>query len=320
MPEPQIEEPQDDNLDGVIGEAYDASVDGEPTDGAVTGTEGAEPEPEPEPLSAPHHWPAEHQERFTKADREWQQWLLDRDKDMTAAHTRRSQEIAPFRQSVERWQPVLQEMGATPDRMFDMIMENVYMLRAGTPAQKQNVLLSLARDFGVDFGQPEGPSEEEDPFGVHAQVQAETAELRQEIERLRGGHHQQTVAQQQAAVNAAAQQIQAFVDEKGADGKPAHPYFDEVRGEMEVMAQARAQSGQPIDIASLYDAACWATPSVRAKLQLVEKNKAQAEQAQRTKRARTAGGGLAGGGGGAKEQPDDLRKILEEEYDAALQA
>ena len=38
---------------------------------------------------------------------------------------------------------------------------------------------------------------------------------------------------------------------------------------------------------------------------------------ERARKAKTAAGSLAGGGGGGKEQPTDLRAVIEEAYDSA---
>ena len=267
------------------------------------------------PLDAPHHWPAEHQERFGKADREWQQWFLDRDKDMTAAHTRRSQEVAPLRQALERWGPALQQMNTHPMMLLEQAVPMLHTLLAGTNEQKANLLLSLARDYGVNFGGPPEPTAEEDPFGfqkmLNSALNNRLGPVEQALQRLGGGlqgmHGQHQATQEAGAMRA----IEEFRGATGDGGKPAHPYFDEVASDLLAMAQARSASGQPLDLAQMYEAACWANPPVRAKLQLAERTKATAEQERARKAARASGGLEGGGGGGGPEgQPKSTRDAL----------
>ena len=278
----------------------------------------------PEPLDAPTHWAVEHQEMFRGLDAKAQSFLMDRSHDMEAAHTKRSQEIAPMRKLSEAWEPYMQQVGTTPDQFFNALAQTEHSLRSGTNEQKMNILLGLARDYGVDFrqnGNGEPPSAEEDPLGIHAQIQGAVGPLQQQVQHLTGNIYQQNQAQQQGSEQAAQQQIDFFRNEKGADGKPAHPYYDEVYSDMLALAQAKSATGQPLDIAELYDAASWSNASVRAKMQAAETYKAslasrKAEQ-QRAARSHTAAGSLAGGGGGGADQPKSLRETIVAAFDAS---
>ena len=304
-------------------EGAEAAEAAEGSEGQEGGAEAAGAE-QPEPLEAPEHWDAGVRERFAQADRAWQEWLLERSREMDAAHTRRSQELAPlkpFREAAEQWSPYLQQIGATPDRMFSDLMQTEYALRTGTNADRKQILIGLAQRYNVDFEAPAEASPEDDPFGVQKMVREAVAPLQQRIEAVNGGFQQQQAAAQAAAREEAARIVRGFEDEKGADGKPAHPYFQEVRTRMRSMAQAAEAAGQPVDIASIYEAACWSDPSVRAKMLAEEKRAGQAskrrEEQERAKKARAAVGGLGGSGGGGKVQPRSRLKQLEGAWDEA---
>ena len=299
-----------------------------PQDGAerqeAAPSEEAQPEKAAEPaaeaIEAPEHWALEHQEMFRGLTPEAQSFLMDRSKDMEAAHTKRSQEIAPLRNTVEKWQPYLQSMGAPADRVVDSLMQYEYGLRTGTNEQKMNILLGLARDYGVNFAQngngKPAPTADEDPFGIHAQIQQAVNPITQQIQQLQGTFQQQTTSQQQAQVTSAQQTIDRFRDEKGANGKLAHPYYQEVEQDMFGMAQAKQAAGQPLDIAQLYEQACWSNASVRAKMQAAERFKVSRSEQQRAARAKTAAGSLAGGAGAAStDQPKSRRETLERSWD-----
>ena len=317
MPDEPIEgqEPTEPTALPSTGDAMAAAMG----EGGETPLEGAG-EPPPEPLEAPQHWAAEHQTMFGTLPRDGQSFLLDRSKDMEAAHTRRSQEIAPFRQVSEQWAPYLGQLQATPAQMFNTLMQTEYQLRTGTNEQRMQILLGLARDYGVDFGGPPQPTKEEDPFGFQTMLGQRLGPIEQRLEQLGGGIQATQGAHQQVQVAAAGRTIEEFRGAKGADGKPAHPHFDEVADDILAMAQARSTAGQPIDIAKMYEAACWANPSVRAKLQVAERKSADAEQ-ERRKKAALASGGLEGGGGGVTkgDQPKSTEEAMEKAY-AALSA
>ena len=278
-----------------------------------------EVEAKPEPLDAPHHWAVEHQELFRGLDPKAQSFLMDRSREMDAAHTKRSQEIAPLRNAAEKWNPYLSQIQAEASQVFDSLMQHEYGLRTGTNEQKMNILLGLARDYGVNFGQNgngEMPSAEEDPFGIHEKIQAAVNPVMQQVQQLNGSFQQQGYSQQQASQAAEQKNIEEFRDRKGADGKPAHPYFSEVFDDMLAMAQTQKTAGQTPDLAQLYDQAIWSNASVRAKVQAAERHTSKQAEQQRQKRASIASGSLAGGGGSQTEQPEGIRDSLVASWDA----
>ena len=295
-------------------------IDAKPEPGEPIEEETKEAEEKPEPLDAPHHWTVENQEMFRKLDPEAQSFLMDRDKVMEAAHTKRSQEIAPLRNAAEKWAPYLSQMQAEPSQVFDTLMQHEYGLRTGTNEQKINILLGLARDYGVNMaqnGNGEPPSAEEDPFGVTEKIQAAVGPIVQQVQQMNGNMQQQGYSQQQASLTAAQQNIEDFRNSKGSDGKAEHPYYSEVEQDMLAMAQAKQAVGQPLDIAELYEQAIWSNASVRAKMQAAERHTSKQAEQQRQARAKVASGSLAGGGGSQTEQPKGRREAIEAAFDAA---
>ena len=258
----------------------EVAADAKPEPGEPVAEEKTEEvEAKPEPLEAPHHWAVEHQEMFRGLDPAAQSFLMDRSKDMEAAHTKRSQEIAPLRNAAEKWAPYLSQMQAEPSQVFDTLMQHEYGLRTGTNEQKINILLGLARDYGVNMAQNGNgapPSAEEDPFGVTEKIQAAVGPIVQQVQQMNGNMQQQGYSQQQASLTAAQQNIEDFRNSKGSDGKAEHPYYSEVEQDMLAMAQAKQAVGQPLDIAELYEQAIWSNASVRAKMQAAERHTSKA--------------------------------------------
>ena len=144
---------------------------------------------------------------FRGLDPKAQSFLMDRSKDMEAAHTKRSQEIAPLRSAADKWTPYLStDAGRAVDRYSTRLMGYEYGLRTGTNEQKINILLGLARDYGVNMaqnGNGEPPSAEEDPFEIQAKIQAAVGPIAQQVQQLNGNFQQQQGYSQQASTAAA---------------------------------------------------------------------------------------------------------------------
>ena len=189
-------------------------------------------------------------------------------------------------------------------------MQYEYGLRTGTNEQKINILLGLARDYSVNMaqnGNGEPPSAEEDPFEIQQKIQAALNPVMQQVQQLNGSVQQQQGYSQQASVAAGQKNIDEFRDRKGADGKPAHPYFSEVFDDMLERAQAKyAATGHPPDIAELYEAAIWSNASVRAKVQAAERHTSQSSgtaEADAGKDSRRQSGGWRRQPNGTAEGP-----------------
>ena len=300
--------------------AEEAEVEAKPEPGKPLEEEAEEVEKQPEALDAPTHWAVEHQETFRGLDPKAQAFLLDQHKAMEGDYTRKTQEIAPLRKLSEAWEPYMQQVGTTSDQYFNALAQTEHGLRSGTNEQKINILLGLARDYGVNMaqnGNGEPPSAEEDPFGIHEKIQAAVNPVIQQVQQLNGNFTQQQGYSQQASQTAAQKNIDEFRDRKGADGKLANPYFSEVFDDMLAMAKTKQATGQPLDLAELYEQSTWSNASVRAKMQAAERHISTQAEKQRQARAKIASGSLAGGGGSQTEQPKDRRAAIEAAFDAA---
>lgn len=108
-------------------------------------------------------------------------------------------------------------------------------------------------------------------MGAEEQVDPTIAAMQKEITALRGERTSEQRQQQQAAHNDRVNGVVAFASEKGQDGKPLRPYFDELGTEvLPFIAAVKAQNPQwphTQVLQEAYDRACWGTPSVRSKMQ-----------------------------------------------------
>ena len=113
------EEPQDDGTTSEEIEAQDEDTaqdeapppeDVEASEGETDHEEVKAETPEVPPLDAPQHWSAADKERFNGMPRDAQEYVLERDKSMTADYTRKTQDVAQIRQAYEPLHHVLNPM------------------------------------------------------------------------------------------------------------------------------------------------------------------------------------------------------------------
>ena len=256
---------------------------------------------------APAHWSLEDRDMFSKQAPESQKWLLGRSKAMEAAHTKRSQEIAPMREVAERWKSHLDANGGT--QAIDRALGAERVLQTGSNADKIDILRNMIRHYGVSIPGVDDPQGGAQPVADTRvdNLEREMANYRQAAE----AQNQQNVASQVETLQRRVDDFTAAVD---AQGKLQHPHFGEVRHAMAAMAQAKEQAGEQPNLSELYDAAVWATPSTREKL--LETQRASALESARVDaaKARNAAGSISGAGSPPAEQPGTVRQELERLY------
>lgn len=129
-------------------------------------------------------------------------------------------------------------------------------------------------------------------------VDPEVQQLKQTVQQLQGHLSQFTSGQQQAAHSAVVNEIAQFAEEKGADGQPVRPYFQQLAADIMPLIQAvRSQnpgmSNRDV-LAQAYDRACWANPQVRGNMTAASEAQRLSEQRAATARAQNAGGSVNG--------------------------
>ena len=276
----------------------------------------SEDQAEDDTVDAPAHWALEDQEMFRGLDGKAQQFLLGRSKDMEAAHTKRSQEIAPLRTAMEEWKPYLDSIKVTPDLAFKTLISAEHTLRTGTEGQKRAALLKLASDYGISLEEQKANGTAQETDFLTADIQKAVQPLQQELGTIRDTIVRRDEEAKLAQAERSAEQVRQFRDAKTEAGHPAHPYFDEVQEDMTRLAQADVASGKTPDINDLYERAIWSNPTVRAKLQAAQQHAAKkaAERAQKekVKKAKAASVSVTGESSAPQEQPKSLRATIEE--------
>lgn len=334
--EPVSDTLQHEGVGGDIRSAMKELDDGEPApeEEAPAEPEG-EPEPEPEaaaaeeeeeepPIEPLENWDEAAREMFRELPRPGQEFVVDQFKAMQAAHTKRSQEIAPFRSAVEQWNPYLQQWGVTADQAFNYLMGADQRLRTGTDEQKRAMIEQIARDYGVS--QEQAPAYTTDPMAEDDRpyVDPEIARMLEETQRQMQAVQSQFVSQEQAMqqrqMAEASQMVETFRTATNEDGSPKHPYFGEVEAVMATLAQAEQAQGRIPNLDALYEQATWSTPEVRAKLMAAANNgqsgEASVDAVKRTAKKKKAASSVAGESG-SEATPDQANRSLRDEILAA---
>lgn len=168
----------------------------------------------------------------------------------------------------------------------------------------------LAQTYNIDLGQLGAPQQPGQPQAQPAAHDAVVQPLLQEINALK-----------QIVYGDKQSQITNQVDQFFAD--PKNKYSENVADQMVVLINEAKRAGQPVDLASIYETACFMNPEVRAALIKEQTGKLQAEQLAKAKQtadqARAAGASITGGPASTPppvSQPLDLRSQLEQGFAA----
>ncbi len=261
----------------------------------------------------PNGWAAEAKAKWHELPPEIQAAVAKREQDI-AKFAGKTDEERSFGRDMQRvitpYLPVIRASGATPAEAVSALLNTAYILRAGSPQQKQQALLSVAREYGVDLGQPQptGASGEANP--EVAALKAEIASLRQQLTPLA---QQYTYSQQQTQAD-----IQRDLAAFAAD--PANSHFHEVKAHM----AALLRSGLAADLKDAYDQACYARPDIRTTLQAqaraAEEQKRRSEEQARAAAAKAKGISITGGPGAAASKSAPSDRSLRDELVANFRA
>lgn len=234
-------------------------------------------------ITPPRSMSAKDREAFHKLPPESQKWLTDREQQMTADYTRKTQALAEKSKGYEALDAVL----APHRQRFAHIGKS--------EAQVVGQLLTLAQHADADFA---GFVQEQCrlrgiPLTALSQPsQAADPQLLATQRRLQGVEQlitQQQRAQQEQQLQSISSVIDSFVAEKGADGQPAYPFYAELETDMVPIVAALRQSKPGLShrdyLAQAYKMAMAGNEDVSAKAEADRKAKQEAERIAKAKKA-----------------------------------
>ena len=274
-------------------------------------------------LEAPVHWPSDDRELFTKQPKEVQQWMTSRIKSQDADYTRKTQEIAPLRNVIQKWDSYLTQTGQVADTTFDLLMSAEQRLRSGTAQDKVAVVQALAKDYNIPLEALAPPQGEQGALDEQQLMQQHVSQAiqpyQQQLQQMQDYEASKLELEQQAQYSTLQQEINTFADEKTEAGELAHPFYRDpgIEDTMAILAKQEQDSGQVPVLQDLYDRAVRANPATFAKLEKGWKANFEQEQKARVAKARNAGTSVVTGSGVAPsdEQPKGIDDILNSAFE-----
>jgi hypothetical protein len=256
---------------------------------------GDEPESAPEPLAPHERWPEAVKQRFGKADRDWQTFLLEREKQYSHGINQITGKYTPIQKNWDRIQEVIGPHRQTFQMMgMDDIGAIQYLtnLHAAIQSNPQQGLQWLAQRFGVDLQQLAAPGQAQGSPEVQA-LQTQLQEMRQQLKQF-GSQYSSNQLQTLET------QIGDLFQAKDEKGQPRFPFIDDVVQDMVVFIKGKRASGESVSVQSLqdiYDRAVHANPVTRARLSETAARKADDDRKRKADQARRAGFDVQGQGG-----------------------
>lgn len=238
------------------------------------------PETISNPTPPPSSWKKDYHESFAKLDPTLQKYILQRETEFnTGVSTYRgeAESARTIKTALEPFLPNMQRYNVKPEDWIKTVGQVHETLLGGSPQQKLQTILGLARDYQVDLapirGQQASAEGEQQPGG---QLNPEVAWLRDQVQQLSGQVNSFTQAQQKAQQDALLQQqtaVQTEIQQFSAD-TAKYPHFEALR---ETMA-GLLQSGLAQDLSSAYDKAIRMNDDLWQAQQAQQTTQAEAER------------------------------------------
>ena len=168
---------------------------------------------------------------------------------------------------IQPYEANIRSLGLSPEKAVGEFFKNDYILRTGTPAQKQQAATNLLNYYGIDTG----TLNSEQPY-----VDPQINNLQSQLQQMQAYIQQQSQNSEQAEMASLNSEIA-----KVAQGKE---HFDAVRPQM----AALLQSNPAMNLETAYEQAIWAHPDIRNSLIAKQQEDARKESAKKAAEAKTA--------------------------------
>lgn len=257
----------------------------------------------------PAHWSADDKAFAKKLPAELQAEYIDRFKRFEAGFTPKLQRAAALEKDYgevdNHFAPYAQQMAAQGWTKGSLIKAwaDVELALAKDPVAQ---IREIARHYKVDLNALAGGGAAQsgtatlvDTNGAAPQaadpavkaLQEQLTALTQTVTGFTQAEQRRVQQAQDAATQTTFNDIRAFAEAKGEDGKLSHPFFNDVVNDLIRLAQVERSAGRMPKLQDLYDTAVWANPQTRAQQiaanteQAKAQAKAEAEEAQRQRAA-----------------------------------
>lgn len=206
--------------------------------------------------AAPKAWAKEQHERWGKLDKDTQDYIEHREKQMLEGLTQYG-DHAKYGQSIQKalepYDKFIKANNIDAPRAVTALFEAHRQLAEGTLEQRHAYLAKVAKNYGLDITKAVAQA------AGHNEEPASVKELRERTERLENERNADLTQRQQEQRSRVANEVTTFAEAKDEKGNLKHPYFDECHEDI----VAYINAGHPLDKA--YEKAVFANPVTRAK-------------------------------------------------------
>ena len=261
-----------------------------------------------ESLKAPLGWTPKAREGWSKIDKETQQLITDREREVatTLQETKDAREVAQrVATAVQPFHAIMAAEGITdPIKGIEGLLQTTARLRMGSPQQKAAQVASIIKEYGVDISTLDsllvGDPIESEPTAPPTDPRLD------QLFALLEQHGTQAQRQSQTA---AATEVEQF--------KTKAEFLDDVRHDMADLIDLAQSRGQSIGLEEAYNKACAINPQIQAVLDQRKQDDAIRGGGSAIARKRAAASSLSGrqSGSGAGSGELSLRDTIAAAWD-----
>lgn len=259
-------------------------------------------------VKAPDAWDAHAKEKFGQLPHDLQQYISKREADIHKGFTKQDEDRnfgKQFRDVVSPYLPMIRSEGGEPIAAVQNILQSLYTLKNSSPAQRAEMILGMAREYGADFqhmyntlGSPQ------------QQVDPKFQQLEQKLLRLEQERQQEIQAREYQTNTQVNSEIQGFASD------PKNVHFETVKPQMVILLE----TGQASSLQEAYETACRMNPQIFPLLIQAQSQSKTSEIAAKANKAKQAGASVAGAPSGVSKAAPidrDLRSELEANFRAS---
>ena len=197
-------------------------------------------------MDAPKSYTKEYQDTFKTLSPEWRKYLIEREKQVERGFSEKNNRIDAYKWADNAFNSRQERMAKLGFSKAQDYIEHMTAIDDALELNPAETIKALANAYGVNFGETTNSDTE---------VQRQIANMQQEMQSYKTFIQNQ---QQMQANN----EFNAFINAKDDAGNPKHPYFEDVRTDMQnILRQGGAKNFE-----EAYSKAIWANEAVRQKL------------------------------------------------------
>ena len=197
-------------------------------------------------MDAPKSYTKEYQDTFKTLSPEWRKYLIEREKQVERGFSEKNNRIDAYKWADNAFNSRQERLAKLGFSKAQDYIEHMTAIDDALELNPAETIKALANAYGVNFGET---------INSETEVQRQIANMQQEMQSYKTFIQNQ---QQMQANN----EFNAFINAKDDAGNPKHPYFEDVRTDMQnILRQGGAKNFE-----EAYSKAIWANEAVRQKL------------------------------------------------------